>query len=630
MSAIETFRQDLQDRIAKLDADPGVALLIGLISPGADEAQIAAAEEVLGYPLPEPLKSLYRVADGVQIAWCRPDNPYCRREPPSEWSGVEGAFEMMEDLGGALLIPSLAEACVLLDGLFDSLLESLESLGATRALPFDLFHYYTYAAVVWNDDADLHVVVCDDEGASWEDHAPIPFAEYLQLVLDADLAVEARTERSESASETMPAPSKPALQRNTVFVYDIEGWPRARHLADLFDLPAGYRTMGFYAHHPEGPAVTCWKEIPEPACDPAETKRGLDLSHQLTLSLVRDLRVQEVVGRRLAGGFHAGATAAELAACFRADGYEVLSREGLTRTKASQATWLDEIKNAKLLRYLREGGPRPTGLKSPGWGNVLPSAVASWGPPEERLFAVLMHSPLAGRVIADLDWHLEGTDWWVSRLSEVSELDEGAWLRCLAAEPGFPGSRAWALCATPMEVLVEAFGEDSKTPHRWSALVSSWVSLRRPDKAVELLVDPRVRLEDWAISKIVAAPGGPECIEAARVELGTHATHVRLTVAALKEFDRSGHAKLIRYLFAKMKGPPTGARSVVRRFEFYHPAGGKFWEIVVDGAQVFTRWGKIDASGQGMDKAFATPEAAAKVAEKQILAKVRKGYVEVD
>ena len=56
----------------------------------------------------------------------------------------------------------------------------------------------------------------------------------------------------------------------------------------------------------------------------------------------------------------------------------------------------------------------------------------------------------------------------------------------------------------------------------------------------------------------------------------------------------------------------------------------KFWEVVIDGADLTIRFGKLGAAGQTTVKSFASPEAAAAEAEKLIGSKTKKGYVEKD
>ena len=66
-----------------------------------------------------------------------------------------------------------------------------------------------------------------------------------------------------------------------------------------------------------------------------------------------------------------------------------------------------------------------------------------------------------------------------------------------------------------------------------------------------------------------------------------------------------------------------------RRFQFVSGNSSKFWEIDKHQNQVTVRFGRIGTDGQTQTKTLADAAAAAKHAEKQISAKLQKGYVEV-
>ncbi len=65
------------------------------------------------------------------------------------------------------------------------------------------------------------------------------------------------------------------------------------------------------------------------------------------------------------------------------------------------------------------------------------------------------------------------------------------------------------------------------------------------------------------------------------------------------------------------------------RLEFRDSKSAKFWEVDTEGCTDTTRWGRIGANRQTKSKDCVCVEAALKEAEKQTLAKVKKGYVEV-
>jgi predicted DNA-binding WGR domain protein len=67
----------------------------------------------------------------------------------------------------------------------------------------------------------------------------------------------------------------------------------------------------------------------------------------------------------------------------------------------------------------------------------------------------------------------------------------------------------------------------------------------------------------------------------------------------------------------------------MRRFESHSERSAKFWEVQVDGVQVITRWSRVGTTGQSKSKEQKSAEAAEAEAERQIAAKLRKGYAEV-
>jgi predicted DNA-binding WGR domain protein len=67
-----------------------------------------------------------------------------------------------------------------------------------------------------------------------------------------------------------------------------------------------------------------------------------------------------------------------------------------------------------------------------------------------------------------------------------------------------------------------------------------------------------------------------------------------------------------------------------RRFEFIAGQSYKFWEVTVSGSQVTVTFGRIGTDGQSQVKSFHDAEEATRYATKQIAAKTKKGYAEVD
>lgn len=67
----------------------------------------------------------------------------------------------------------------------------------------------------------------------------------------------------------------------------------------------------------------------------------------------------------------------------------------------------------------------------------------------------------------------------------------------------------------------------------------------------------------------------------------------------------------------------------MRRFEYVAGKSSKFWCVAVDGGEVLLHWGRTGTAGQHKTRSFASAAAAAAEADKQIRAKLQKGYVEV-
>jgi predicted DNA-binding WGR domain protein len=65
-----------------------------------------------------------------------------------------------------------------------------------------------------------------------------------------------------------------------------------------------------------------------------------------------------------------------------------------------------------------------------------------------------------------------------------------------------------------------------------------------------------------------------------------------------------------------------------RYFEFVDTKSSKFWEVWIEGATIFTRFGKIGANGQTTVKEFPALDDAQAMLDKSIAEKIRKGYVE--
>lgn len=65
-----------------------------------------------------------------------------------------------------------------------------------------------------------------------------------------------------------------------------------------------------------------------------------------------------------------------------------------------------------------------------------------------------------------------------------------------------------------------------------------------------------------------------------------------------------------------------------RRVEFSENGSHKFWEVEVKDRKVVTRWGAIDAAPATLVKSHESADAALLDAQKQLNAKIKKGYRE--
>ena len=66
-----------------------------------------------------------------------------------------------------------------------------------------------------------------------------------------------------------------------------------------------------------------------------------------------------------------------------------------------------------------------------------------------------------------------------------------------------------------------------------------------------------------------------------------------------------------------------------RRFEFVEGTSSKFWEITNNIREITVRYGRIGTNGQTQTKSFTSETSAAEHAQKQVAAKLAKGYREL-
>ncbi len=73
----------------------------------------------------------------------------------------------------------------------------------------------------------------------------------------------------------------------------------------------------------------------------------------------------------------------------------------------------------------------------------------------------------------------------------------------------------------------------------------------------------------------------------------------------------------------------TTTASTKRRFEFVQEKSSKFWEVRIQGSDVYVAYGRIGSTGQTSFKTLESAQAAKAHAEKLVREKTGKGYVEV-
>ena len=80
------------------------------------------------------------------------------------------------------------------------------------------------------------------------------------------------------------------------------------------------------------------------------------------------------------------------------------------------------------------------------------------------------------------------------------------------------------------------------------------------------------------------------------------------------------------------KTPATASPAATpgaRYFEFVEGKSSKFWEVLVEGSTLTTRYGKIGTKGQSKDKGLVSAAAAKKSGDSLVAEKIKKGYREI-
>ena len=84
----------------------------------------------------------------------------------------------------------------------------------------------------------------------------------------------------------------------------------------------------------------------------------------------------------------------------------------------------------------------------------------------------------------------------------------------------------------------------------------------------------------------------------------------------------------IRSVSTKSASTVPSVSAAKRYFEYRDDKSAKFWEIAIAGSDVTVRYGRIGAAGQSQTKTFGDAAAAQRHADKLILEKTEKGYIE--
>ena len=102
----------------------------------------------------------------------------------------------------------------------------------------------------------------------------------------------------------------------------------------------------------------------------------------------------------------------------------------------------------------------------------------------------------------------------------------------------------------------------------------------------------------------------------------------RLSLQPLAPLAQVSAAPAVAAPVAPAAGPVADRPAGARHFEFVEGTSSKFWEVWVSGDELITRYGRIGSQGQKTLKKFPDEAAARKAADRLIVEKTGKGYVE--
>lgn len=249
-----------------------------------------------------------------------------------------------------------------------------------------------------------------------------------------------------------------------VVVFRLDDLPAARHAVAAFDLPEPVQRAPFYAHGIEAKGRSkLFQRVRETPLPGPVVKRGFALCDAL-IELIA-LPDESPIGEdQWSRGFHADATYAQMVESFEADGFQVLTiAELAARTAKPRAVEASRTKLARaakalskevpastvtsVVRWLEEGGEEPdvpASLLGPLASILLDEAIETWGPMEDRLFALAAKRRTLGALAEDPASEGIGIDRWgllserLARAGWSPQEIEDAWL------DGMLGERDWA------------------------------------------------------------------------------------------------------------------------------------------------------------------------------------------
>lgn len=187
----------LRSMVAELNAHPDVVVTRFHVGPPASEQLLAQVQAKLGTALPDDVLSFYRRANGVSLQWFPRGTPRFARHEQTEDAPF---FELPEggEQSGVINLRAVEQlihghedeywfsdmptepAEFLHDG-FDVAHSDLAFHQSLRGI--DEFDAFRVTALALIDAPSPRVVFGDDHGADFISFAPVPFAEYLDVVL---------------------------------------------------------------------------------------------------------------------------------------------------------------------------------------------------------------------------------------------------------------------------------------------------------------------------------------------------------------------------------------------------------------------------------------------------------------